>query len=176
MTLHTDSITDYQWASDLWNDSGRDRVVNYSIVGEVGHGSVGISKQEAGFIRSVFNQIDELTGLTFQETDHVNADITTVSVARYEDPRVLGLAVSSPEHQRMFSTWADEAGSYLTPNEAETIMHEIGHAVGLSHPHGNGFAPGISEHNTIMSYNETGAFVGYSATDIAALQSLWGVG
>ena len=176
MTLQTNSITDYQWASDLWNYSGRDGVVNYSIVGEVGHGSVGISQQEAGFIRSIFNQIDELTGLTFQETDHANADITTVSVARYEDPRVMGRAVNSPEHQRMFATWADEAGANLTFEEAETIMHEIGHAVGLGHPHGNGFAPGINEHDTIMSYHDTGAFVGYSATDIAALQTLWGVG
>ena len=114
MTLHTDSITDRQWASALWNFSGRDGVVNYSIMGEVGHGSVGISQQEAGFIRSIFNQIDELTGLTFQETDHANADITTVSVAGYADPRVMGLAVNSSEHQRMFATWADEAGANLT--------------------------------------------------------------
>ena len=176
MTLHTDSITDYQLASDLWNFSGRDGVVNYSIVGEVGHGSVGISQQEAGFIRSVFNQIDELTGLTFQETDHANADITTVSVARYEDPNVLGRAWPSHEHQRMFATWADQAGSHLTNHEAEIIMHEIGHAVGLGHPFGNGSAPGINQHDTIMSYHTSPAFVGFSATDIAALQSLWGVG
>lgn len=71
--------------------------------------------------------------------------------------------------------------------DAATIIHEIGHTLGLSHPQSNGNDdPNGSGHNTsttIMSYNPDVKYDEYgisahapswSSADFATLQSIWG--
>ena len=64
-------------------------------------------------------------------------------------------------------------------------MHEIGHAIGLSHFYGEGYGSKFdatnrrfTKQNTIMSFNKginLGEEVFFSDLDIKALRTLWGV-
>ena len=68
-----------------------------------------------------------------------------------------------------------------------TIVHELGHALGLNHPFGEGDYPGIDINDTIMSYNpytgydltgyyyNTNSFTTFQSPDILTLQSYYGI-
>lgn len=177
MTLtSTASITDIDWAQHLYNASGRDGIVEYNILEAPGSGyakNAGVSAEEAAFIRSVFNYIDSITGLTFRETnDILRSDIHVMSVYAYAEAGTLGVTKIRPWGFKV--SWLDELGPTLTINEAETILHEIGHTIGLDHPFDDGFYAGATSWDSVMSYNDFDpAFNGFSALDIAAIQQMW---
>lgn len=177
MTLtSTSSITDIGWAQHLFNASGRDRIVEYNILEAPGSGyaeNAGVSAQEAAFIRSVFTYIDSITGLTFRETnDFRRSDIDVISVNAYANAGTLGETEMQP--WGFVVSWLDELGPTLTIREAETILHEIGHTIGLDHPFDDGFYAGATSGDSVMSYNDFDpAFNGFSALDIAAIRQMW---
>ena len=64
----------------------------------------------------------------------------------------------------------------LTEYGKYVITHEILHSLSLSHPMNDGRAPGFDQEDTVMSYNFLGTYQGIRPMDIAALQTVWGVG
>ena len=80
---------------------------------------------------------------------------------------------------RWFVLWKNSTPNtdLLTDFDANTIVHEMGHALGLSHP---GEKPNSPRFNTIedtmMSYNDLNGEWGTAFTDndLAALTQIWG--
>jgi hypothetical protein len=169
----------------------------------------------AAIAEKAFKDLDAVIDLDFQRTTDISqADIhlyRVSTVSPYVDEGILGYAMPSTEgaalpsaaNKKLFQTvfWAsaendnspfliDEPGidyGIATWKTAHTIIHEIGHALGLSHPQiGTTDDPQGAWHNTedtIMSYNSSVAYNQYgifayapswSDADIATLLDIWG--
>tara|TARA_B100000965_G_scaffold355372_1_gene332673 strand:+ start:1995 stop:2591 length:597 start_codon:yes stop_codon:yes gene_type:complete len=170
----------FQWMNYL---SGGDRIINYSW-----H-KPSTSRPERKEIKNIFREIDLVTGLTFKKTKKKNDDLHFMKVDEIEQTNfmsndclyqdaILGRAEATSE--RINVSWVDyhksNKVSYL---EKYVLRHEIGHALGLSHPRGRGDHPRFSSKHTIMSYNtfsKKGYLMYYGFTDLdrSALIENWG--
>ncbi|MBM5793708.1 MAG: hypothetical protein FJ057_07200 [Cyanobacteria bacterium K_DeepCast_0m_m1_088] len=176
MGLPTDAIIDRSWARSLRNYADG-RTVHYWINDEVGRLDDGtrvepISRAEARLIRQTMAEVDSLTGLRLVERRTPrNTEIDFYRVGRYGERGLLG---KTTRYRGWFEiTWENRGGNALTRDERRTITHEIGHAFGLDHPFDQPFSRRFDTNDTIMSYNR-GSNTGFTRTDVAALQDLWG--
>jgi Ca2+-binding RTX toxin-like protein len=158
----------------------------------------------AGQMEQTYDALSSVSGLTFEATtDTSAADFVLVSSARDIDGVTEGFhnfpGTSFRDDDTQLDSWQIGAfnsgmANLLAVGEKGggaygnwTIMHEVGHGVGLLHPHdGNGDTlPELvgldNERYTVMSYNgasqgtKFGHAVTYMALDIASLQTLYGV-
>jgi hypothetical protein len=176
MALPVEAIIDRRWARSLRRFSGGSKV-RYWINGRArrlddGTRAEAISRREANFIRATFAEVDRLTGLRFVEkTRRSTSDIDLFRIADYGEDGLLGQTVKLRGWFEV--SWENRGGNRVTKNERSTITHEIAHALGLDHPYGRPNSRRWDTSDTIMSYNQS-SNTGFSRTDIAALQELWG--
>lgn len=142
------------------------------------------SREEEEFIHDTFDELDEIIELDFDTTNNIqDAEVVVVSVDRYRPwgPSWLGVVGQVVQTEdRWFVLWKDSTptSNELTDFDKNTITHEIGHSLGLSHPNEDPNNPSWnSVDDTIMSYNSSSGQWGteFTENDLDALEMIWGV-
>jgi hypothetical protein len=169
--------------------------------GQSGQQSFSLAQQAC--VRTALNYLSVLTGIRFTETADGSAAQVHFANIDIDGSQVTGLCswTQSYSYQGANQTLVSyDADAYVyldnvefraensnpTPGSSgyQTLLHELGHALGLKHPFlesgdaaGTVVLPGAQDNtsNTLMSYTEAGApRSSYSQYDIAALNWLYG--
>jgi hypothetical protein len=162
-------------------------------------GQVAFTSSQQGWTRAALDYLTEVTGVQFvQTTDGSAAQLHFSNIDIKDNSQTTGLcswqgsygySTSNPDQLVSYNA---NAYIYLDNNEwyaqnqdlskggygYETLLHELGHAMGLKHPfEGDVTLPAAQDNtgNTLMSYNYAGGpYSSFNQYDIAALNWIYG--
>jgi hypothetical protein len=185
--INDEKIVEYSIYSTQLLTEGHNRAVEIGwngsdIIYTWNHGSY-----HASFIRSVFKRLDPLLEISFTEGDtNGNSDINihrSWHNSHYDNIDLLdnnptngwGGGTTHYDYDNVDIAWKDSyKDDPFTQSEKMTIVHEIGHALGLLDL---AYKPEWDTYDSIMSYNHPEDLpiqTWFTDADIKALQIIWG--
>ncbi len=137
----------------------------------------------SNFIRDSIRKLDKIIDLDFEEMSSNKGsmlDIYHINYSSSFEDNVIGEAMA--QRSKYGSWWeilwknSNLSGHINLNSDKNTIIHELGHCLGLRHPFNDAFNPLWNSTDTIMSYNRgsNGWNDWFSKNDLNALISIWG--
>ena len=155
-----------EWSKYLWKKSGKDGIIDYYAdkKGKLNKmKNTKIAKKTLSFIDDMLDETESILGLEFNKVKKSNqADIIFQAKSKSKDAATYktkyGMEVSFSETQKKPTQYDMQQISYLT-----------GFALGLKTLKGKSYDAADS----VMAYNYSDEYLGWSNNDINALQSIW---